>query len=102
MNGVATLNVEVELGWGMHNQSKYDHLSSDQSVETETLHQLLDLTDRLNLPITFDIVGHLLHDSCSGFHPGPHPEPWWDEDPGTNNDSDPLFYAPNLIREIQN
>ena len=71
-------------------------------AETEALHCLLDLADRLDLPITFDIIGHLIHDSCSGSHPGPHPELWWNEDPGTYNDSDPLFYAPDLIREIRN
>ena len=102
MNGVVTLSIELELGWGMHDWAEYGHLSSDRSAETEALHRLLDLADRLDLPITFDIVGHLLHDSCSGSHPGFHPESWWDEDPGTCNDSDPLFYAPDLIREIRN
>jgi len=102
MNGVVTLSIELELGWGMHDQAEYDHLSSDRSAETEALHRLLDLADRLNLPITFDIVGHLLHDSCSGSHPGPHSESWWTEDPGTDSDTDPLFYAPDLVREIRN
>jgi peptidoglycan/xylan/chitin deacetylase (PgdA/CDA1 family) len=102
MTGVITLSIELELGWGMHDRAEYGHLSSDRSVETETLHRLLNLADRLNLPITFDIVGHLIHDSCSGSHPGPHPESWWTEDPGTDIDTDPLFYAPDLIREIWN
>jgi len=101
MNGVVTLSVEFELGWGMHDQAEYDHLSSDRSAETEALHRLLYLADRLNIPITFDIVGHLFHDSCSGFHLGPHPKSWWTEDPGTDSDTDPLFYAPGLVREIR-
>ena len=101
MTGVVTLSIELELGWGMHDQAEYGHLSSDRSAETEALHRLLDLADRLDLPITFDIVGHLFYDSCSGSHPGPHPESWWTEDPGTNSDTDPLFYAPDLVREIR-
>ena len=102
MTGVVTLSIELELGWGMHDQAEYRHLSSDRSAETEALHALLDLTDRHDLPITFDVVGHLFHDSCSGSHPGPHPELWWGEDPGTCSNSDPLFYAPDLVREIRN
>lgn len=100
MTSIITLSIELEFGWGMHDQAEYGHLSSDRSAETETLHRLLDLADRLNLRITFNIVGHLFHDSCSGSHPGPHPESWWTEDPGTHIDTDPLFYAPDLIREI--
>ena len=101
MTGVVTLSIELELGWGMHDRAEYGHLSSDRSAETEALHRLLDLADRLDLLITFDIVGHLFHDSCSGSHPGPHPESWWTKDPGTDSDTDPLFYAPDLIREIR-
>jgi hypothetical protein len=44
----------------------------------------------------------VFHDSCSGSHPGPDPESWWTEDPGTYRDSDPLFYAPDLVRDIRN
>jgi peptidoglycan/xylan/chitin deacetylase (PgdA/CDA1 family) len=102
MTGVITLSIELELGWGQHDRTEYGHLSSDRSAETEALHRLLDFADRLDLPITFNIVGHLFHDSCSGSHPGPHPESWWTEDPGTDRDSDPLFYAPDLVREIRN
>ena len=102
MTGVVTLNIELELGWGMHDSAEYGHLSSDRSAGTDALHRLLDPVDCLDLPITFDIVGNLFHDSYSGSHPGPHPESWWTKDPGTNSDTDPLFYAPDLVREIQN
>lgn len=102
MTGIVTLSIELELGWGMHDQAEYGQLSSDRSAETEALHRLLDLAGPLNLPITFEIVGQLFHDSCSGYHPGPHPELWWDENPVTCNDSDPLFYGPDLVREIRN
>ena len=101
MADAVTSSIELELGWGIHDQAEYGHLSSDQSAETEALHHLLYLADRLNIPITFDIVGHLFHDSCSGSHPGPHPESWWTEDPGTDSDTHPLFYAPHFVQEIQ-
>lgn len=102
MTGIVTLSIELELGWGMHDQAEYDHLSSDRSAETKALHRLLDIADRHDIPITFNVVGHLFHDSCPGSHRGPHPESWWTEDPGTSSDSDPLFYAPDLIEEIRN
>jgi peptidoglycan/xylan/chitin deacetylase (PgdA/CDA1 family) len=101
MNGIVTLSIELELGWGMHDQAEYGHLSPDRSTEFNALQHLLDLADQFNLPITFDVVGHLLHDSCSGSHPGPHPESWWAEDPGTDSEMNPLFYAPHFVQEIR-
>lgn len=101
MSGVATLSIELELGWGSHDKQKYEHLSEERKAETEYLERLLDLADRLELPITFNVVGHLFQHSCSGTHAGPHPAGWWEEDPGTNVETDPLFYAPDLIASIR-
>ncbi|MFD1571292.1 polysaccharide deacetylase family protein [Halorubrum laminariae] len=102
MPGVVTLSVELELGWGMHDKQEYGHLSNDRSAETVALERLLSLADRYNIPITFDIVGHLLEDSCPGHHTGPFRDGWWTEDPGTDVESHPQFYAPDLVKEIQN
>lgn len=101
MAGTITLSIELELGWGMHDKQKYDHLSNNREAETKALDRLLNLADQLRLPITFDIVGHLFHNSCSGTHTGPHPVEWWEEDPGTDVGTDPLFYAPDLISSIR-
>ena len=101
MVGSVTISIELELGWGMHDQRRYDHLSSDRSAETSALKRLLDIADRHKIPLTFNVVGHLLLDSCSGIHEGPLPDNWWAEDPGSDVQTDPLFYAPDMIREIQ-
>lgn len=101
MTGTVTLSMEIELGWGTHDRAEYTYFSPDASAESETLTKLLDCCDRYEIPISFDVVGHLLHDSCSGEHPGPHPDSWWTEDPGTDHERDPLFYAPQLIERIQ-
>lgn len=101
MGGIVTLSIELELGWGMHDKQEYGHLSRDRSAETTALERLLDFADRLEIPITFNVVGHLFHDSCSGTHSGPHPPDWWNEDPGTDIETDPLFYAPDLIFAIR-
>lgn len=101
MTGVITLSLELELGWGMHDKVEYGHLSEARTEETHALHRLLNLADHKELPITFDVVGHLLQKSCNGTHSGPYSDNWWREDPGTNWEVNPQFYAPNLIREIQ-
>jgi hypothetical protein len=102
MVGTITISVELELGWGMHEKDQFSHLSEDRASETRTLQRLLDIADEYEHQITFPVVGHLLHDSCSGHHEGPYPDDWWSEDPGTDEQTDPLFYAPELVREIQN
>lgn len=101
MSGLITLSIELELGWGMHDQGEYGHLSHDRTAETQALNRLLDLVDRYDIPITFDIVGHLLHSSCSGQHSDLYQPGWWSEDPGSNSMEDPLFYAPDLAAEIR-
>ncbi|RLM56895.1 polysaccharide deacetylase family protein, partial [Halorubrum sp. Atlit-26R] len=101
MTGIVTLSIELELGWGMHDKAEYSHLSTDRAAETKALHRILDSADRHDLPITFDVVGHLFHESCTGSHAGPYPEDYWSEDPGTDEETDPHFYAPDLVREIQ-
>lgn len=102
MTGSLTLSMEIELGWGTHDRGEYDHLSNNGSEEADALDEVIQTCDRLDIPVTFDIVGHLLHDECAGEHDGPYPQDWWEEDPGTDAETDPLFYAPTLIRRISN
>lgn len=94
--------MEVELAWGQHDLPNADHsiLSDGRQAETETLERLLSLCDQYQIPISFDVVGHLLKTSCDGIHNGPHEAGWFAADPGTDVDSDPLFYAPDLVRMI--
>lgn len=100
MVGTVTISVEIELGWGIHDRQQYDHLSDDGREERRSLYRLLDACDDYGIPISFDIVGHLLLHSCEGDHSGPYPDGWFDEDPGTDMESDPLFYAPDIAAEI--
>ncbi|WP_368279063.1 polysaccharide deacetylase family protein [Halorussus ruber] len=85
----------------MHDKPRYDHLSSGREAETRALDRFLDACDRYNVPISFDVVGHLFHDSCSDDHEGPHQKDWFDEDPGSDIKSDPIFYAPDLTARIR-
>lgn len=101
MVGTATISIEIELGWGLVRFGKLDKLSENREAETRYLSRLLDQCDEYDVPITFNIVGHLLHESCDGTHDSPHDESWWDVDPGTSVDEDPEFYAPDLIEDIR-
>lgn len=104
MPGSAIFSVEVELGWGYHDlqrPNKYAALSENREAKTEPLERLLGLCHRLNIPITFDVVGHLLLDDCPGTHGGEYPADWFGADLGTDVESDPLLYAPDLVKMIE-
>lgn len=101
MTGTVTLSMEVELGWGVHDLADDAHLSDDGVPERAYLGRLLDRCDALAVPISFDVVGHLLESSCDGDHDGPHEDDWFAVDPGTDAASDPLFYAPDAVEAIR-
>ena len=96
MTASVTLSLELELGWGQHDKGGSDICSPDRSAEELYLEKLLDACDRYGIPITFDVVGHLLLNECDGQHTGPHKKGWFSADPGTDTDTDPLFYWPEL------
>lgn len=97
MSADITLSMEIELGWG---NPSGPVLSDDREPETQTLQKLIDICENHSIPFTFDVVGHLFHNSCKGFHPSPHSDDWFDKDPGGDVSTDPQYYAPDLIGEI--
>jgi hypothetical protein len=102
--GTVTLSLEIELGWGVHDherENRFWQLDSSRELETEALAWLLECAQTHDIPITFDVVGHLLLEECDGDHDGPHAPGWFDADPGTDVDRDPLFYAPDLVDMIE-
>jgi hypothetical protein len=99
MDKVVTLSIEIELAWGTHDLGVYPHLSDGRKEEEFYLRQLLAHCDEYGIPITFDIVGHLLLEECDG-HDGPHEPGWFDNDPETDADRDPLFYWPEVVNLI--
>lgn len=103
MTGTVTISLELELGWGYHDLDRPDRfwrLSQDRELETRALEHLLSTCEQFDVPITFDVVGHLMLDACEGIHDGPHEEGWFDADPGTDRAMDPQFYAPDLVAAI--
>lgn len=93
--------MEIELGWGVHDIGAFERLSDDGETERDVLSELLTTLDRTRVPITFDTVGHLLLDGCSGHHESPHRNGWFRADPGTDYRTDGLFYAPDMVADIR-
>lgn len=95
--------MELELGWGaarLPSSNTLDKLSEGRKAETETLERFVQLCDRYDIQVSFDVVGHLLHSSCQANHGCPFPS-HFGVDPGTDATRDPLYYAPDLIDTIQ-
>lgn len=101
MGGTVTVSIEVELGWGDHDTGELEQLSDHGRVERHFLSKLLSVTDRTGIPVSFDVVGHLFLEGCSGDHDGPHRDGWFDADPGTDYRTDGLFYAPDVVADIE-
>ena len=101
MSGTVTVSMEIELGWGVHDIGAFERLSTDGETERAVLSDLLTTLDRTRIPITFDTVGHLLLDGCSGDHESPHQDGWFRADPGTDYHTDGLFYAPDMVAAIR-
>ena len=101
MVGTVTLSIELELGWGMDSDEKLQcRLSPDRSAEDTCLDTLLSLCDTASIPLSFNVVGHLFLESCEAVHDAPHALGPNENDPGTDETSDPLFYAPDMIDRI--
>jgi len=101
VSGIVTISIEIELAWGVHDLRRFEHLSEDGQIERQYLTRLLDECTQLQLPISFDIVGHLLLAECSGDHVSPHSEDWFATDPGTDKHTDSLYYAPDMADVIR-
>lgn len=81
--------------------------------------EILSLCEKYDIPITWATVGHLFLEECKKENGKPHPDikrlsyfenrywkfhkgDWFDNDPCTNWEESPEWYAPDLIQEILN
>jgi len=96
-----TFSLELELGWGLVQYNKLNALSPDRRAETESLERLLGLCDKLNIPLTINVVGHLLRDSPLSSYDGGHEPGWFEATPTEDPEDSPEFYAPDLINRIK-
>lgn len=66
--------------------------------ERRGLEQALSLFAEFDAGATWAIVGHLFHTSCDGGHEGV--QRWFDRDPCTSLEENPLWYAPDIVEQI--
>ncbi len=103
------VSIDTEMAWGLNHRQ---NLTYRYDREREDLDRLLELFDTHRVPATFAIVGHLLLDSCQPVDGVKHPEivrpeyswfdgDWFDDDPCTDAETDPTWYAPDLIERIR-
>jgi peptidoglycan/xylan/chitin deacetylase (PgdA/CDA1 family) len=118
---VLLLSADLELAWA----SRYDKrvLSPLEYAltlarrERQNIHKILAVTEGFQIPITWAIVGHLFLHSCREVngkkhidiptvphYDGPfwdfHGDDWFEYDPCSDYQTQPEWYAPDLIRLI--
>ncbi len=118
---VFIISCDLELAWGHRFSRQIDcDLSAAlriASVERRNTSVILGLADKFGIPITWATVGHLLLESCSktaGLAHYSMPRPgyfrnkywrfqgadWFSNDPCCRWQDAPLWYAPDLIKDI--
>lgn len=99
--GAVVLSIDAELAWGFHDQPRMPEGRLQSARESWTT--LLDLLDNYEVSATWAIVGHLMLRECNGKHRShPSPRNWFARDPGGEATSDSLWFAPDLVNQVQN
>jgi peptidoglycan/xylan/chitin deacetylase (PgdA/CDA1 family) len=107
-----TISADFELAWAFRGRG--ESLRDLYGKRTrENVPYLLDLFDNYSIPITWATVGHLFLERCTrGKDNRAHPDmprplyntrfngDWYKHDPCTDFVQDPLWYCPDLIKNI--
>ena len=118
---VVIFSADFELAWAWrYTKSSHDPLQKtlDKArLERDNMPLILEHCEKYQIPVTWLTVGHLFLESCSregalnhaGMpRPGHFENDWWrftgndwyEYDPCTNYREDPLWYAPDLVKNI--
>lgn len=112
-SAAASISADFELNWAFRCMAaaERDKLSI---AERQNVPYILALLDEFKIPITWATVGHLFLQSCKCDGKLPHtdmPRPpanprwqgdWYKHDPCSDVQQDPLWYAPDLVKQIVN
>lgn len=99
--GAVVISLDTELAWGKHDLKDYRHLG-EVHRSRENVRKILDLSDKYSIPITWAVVGHLFLRECeAGHNVEGYPEGWYEEDPASDYLQAPLWYAPDMVEEIE-
>lgn len=108
---IFVVSIDIELAWGSFDRSGVETLGGYYAQEREIVTKLLKLLERYRISATWAVVGHLFLKSCSREGPDSHnrvlqpdyswyPAGWLSHDPFSDAESEPFFYAPNMIDAI--
>ncbi len=109
--GAFLVSIDTEMAWGtVHHRDGSPHYTYQQ--EREFIHNLLGLLERYQIRATWAVVGHLFLDRCQPENGRKHPEilrpayswlkgDWFDPDPCTDAQRDPMWYGRDLVESIR-
>ncbi|MFA6446650.1 MAG: ATP-grasp domain-containing protein [Patescibacteria group bacterium] len=95
--GAFVLSLDFELAWGTRGA---DHLKNDYLNTRQAITRLLELFVKYDIKATWATVGHLFLDSCNNHPEIFAPANWFDIDPHSNIQSDPIWYGKDIIDRI--
>jgi len=112
--GTFLLTFDVELLWGVFFDAAWRRRGERRwGPIRQVFTEILTTLDRHGIPATFAFVGHLFLDRCERSADGrTHPEmpraahrgvpgDWFAFDPGTDLDTDPLWYGTDLVAAVR-
>jgi len=115
MPGIFSLSIDVELAWGsIHRKSINLNTLREISINVRNvMDNLFALLENYEVPVTWNILGHLVLDHCSRENPNelPHCDmpranyswlngDWYRYDPCTGITEDPAWYGKDIVDKI--
>ena len=120
--GAFCVSTTLELAWGWRYGKNKKYRSDFPPLGRKNAHILLELSEQYSIPITWAVVGHLFLQECKrhttglAHHNMPRPNgfyerhhmwdwlsgDWYQNDPCSNVEKEPLWYATDLINKIIN
>ena len=108
---VFVISLDTELAWGSFDRNGLRAYGRYYSQVRTIVDQLLGLFERYEIKATWAIVGHLFLRRCSRNGEANHnhvlqpsyswyPQGWLSQDPYSSVETDPFFYAPDVIDKI--
>jgi len=119
VKGIVVFSADFEMAWAFRHSKSLKKKAVEMGLkERQNVPKLLKLFEKYNIPATWATVGHLFLDNCKRIDKQiPHAEmlrpsffedrnwsfsggDWYDCDPCTDVETDPAWYAPDLINQI--
>ena len=109
--GAFLVSIDTEMAWGsVHYPDISQHYTYQR--EREFIQDLLALFEKYEIRATWAVVGHLFLDQCQAENGRKHSEilrapyswlegDWFDHDPCTNAQQDPMWYGGDVVAAIR-